>query len=111
VRMPGSGAAITPEVREGEEVQLAPQLGLRIGPGHQSVRRVEVPRVVPEDQREKGRIGNRQAAAIALEVTDNTGLRQVRWVPFTQYLGMGDETQRRITLGDGKTITVAFGRV
>lgn len=111
VRMPAAGATITSGLKEGDEVALAPQLGLRIGAKTIDVRRVELPKVVPESEREKARVGNQQAAAVAVEVREPSGQVQVHWLPFTQYLGMGTESLRKVTLSDGREITLAFGRV
>ena len=110
-RLPRGAASVKEHLKEGDEVQLAPQLAMRIGPKAANVRRVEVPRVVPDGERDKGRIGNHQAAAIALEVGDKTGLRQVLWVPYTQYPTVDGQSRRRVTLGDGRELTVSFARV
>lgn len=112
----GGGVSVTPSLKEGDEIVIAPMLSLKVGAKVEDVRRVEVPRIVPEVDRDKGRVGNHQAAAIALEVSEPGAPARTIWVPFTQYLGvggggLGGETQRTLTLKDGKVVTVAFGRV
>lgn len=93
------------------QVQVAPKLALKLGARFDHVKKVDLPRVVPLSDRDKGRIGNHQAAAVAVEVSDKGGAKSVHWLAFTQYLGADDEAPKTIELGDGRRITLAFGRV
>jgi len=75
--------------------------------------RVETPRIVPESERDREKIGKHEAGAIALEVRDKSGATSVHWVPFSQYLGLDgpdSEGSRVIRLSDGREIGVIFGR-
>lgn len=117
VRLPGQNATLTSGLKQGDLVKIAPMLSIKLADRVDDVVSVEVPQVVPEDSRDRQQIGNHQAAAVALEITDrSTGAKIVRWVPFTKYLNVDGPTERTITLPHKpdepeKKIVVAFGRV
>ena len=111
VRLPGGQATVTASVPKDGSVQVAPKLALKLGARAEKVVRVEVPRVTPPEMREKDRIGNHKAAAIAVEVKEKGAVRGVYWLPFTQYLTAGQETERTAELSDGRRVTMAFGRI
>lgn len=111
VRLPGGAATVRTGLTPGASIEAAPKLALKLGERHDRVTRVEVPRVVHPDAREKDRIGNHKAAAIAVEIRDQSGPQGVHWLPFTQYLSVGQETQRTIPISGGRELTLAFGRV
>jgi hypothetical protein len=111
VRLPSAPAVVTEQVKPGDSVQVAPALSLRLGKRLERARRVEVPVVVHPHDRDKDNIGNHKAAAIALEVRAGSGAPETLWLPFTQYLSAGQETMRTLTLSDGRSVTLAFGRV
>lgn len=111
VRTPGGQSVVTPGLKQGQQVQVAPKLALRLGERAEDVVQVEVPRVTPPDMRQKELVGNHKAAAIAVEVKDKGGVCGVVWLAFTQYMQMGQDTEREVTLSDGRRVTMAFGRV
>lgn len=112
VRLPGGQATVTPGLREGASVTVAPSLVFRLGKRSESVRRVELPRVVPEGDRVKERFGNHEAAVVAVEVSlEGQAWRTKVWVPFSKYLGIGDDERRTVRLPDGRSVAIAFGRV
>ncbi len=79
---------------------------------------VEVPRVVPEHERDRARVGNRSAAMIAVEVkidddspSPAAGWRDTRWLPFGRYARLDAMRQaRNIVLPDGRSLNLLFGR-
>jgi hypothetical protein len=102
---------VSQHLKFGDSIQIAPALTMSIGEPKNNVVSVEVPVPVHPDARDKQNVGTHQSAAIAVEITDSTGRTQTRWLPFTKYLDTGQDTSREITLGDGKTVHLAFGRV
>lgn len=122
VRLPGGNATISSGLKVGEVVQVAPKLGIKLAERLDDAVSVEVPRVVPEEQRDRQQIGNHQAAMVAVEITDRSstgsggGAKIVRWVPFSKYLNLDGPTERTFVLPhkvgeQEKSVTVAFGRV
>lgn len=114
VRLPGTGrVSVFPSLKVGDDVQIAPALKMRIGRRLENVHRVEVPRVVPELDRNKNNIGNHHAAAVAIrfDASPLKGEADTVWVPFTQYLGLDSQNIRAVTLADGRVLNIAFGRV
>jgi hypothetical protein len=98
-------------LKVGDSFQAAPALKMTIGERVDGVVGVEVPVVVHPDARDRQSIGNHQAAALAVEVSEKSGARRVHWLPFTKYIEMAGETERTVTLSDGRQLTMAFGRV
>lgn len=111
VRLPGAEAVVAEDLKVGESVQVAPSLKLKLAERTENARRVEVPVPVAPEMQDKQRIGNHQASAAAVEVSDASGVLSIVWVPFTQYLGVGSDGERIVQLGDGKAVRLAFGRV
>ncbi len=72
-----------------------------------------VPRVIPPEEQRAEDLGTHAGSALAVEITSpaRAGWKRVEWIPFSRYLGVGDEdAQRDVTLPDGRNIRVAFGR-
>lgn len=113
VRHPGGRAVVTPTLEVGEALQVAPRLRMRLGERSESAVRVEVPVVVPEVRRDRRLIGTHQASALAVEVIEEKAgvAPRVVWLPFTQYVSVDARNARTVTLSDGRSITLAFGRV
>ncbi len=117
VRMPGQNATVTSGLGLGDLVKVAPMLSIKLSERIDDAVSVTVPRVIPEDERDRQRIGNHQAAMVAVEISDrSTGARITRWVPFSQYLNLDSPSERTFGLpgkpGEPeKQVTVAFGRV
>jgi hypothetical protein len=82
--------------------------------GWAGAREVMRPRVAPEDLRERDRIGTHDAAMLAVEITlaGDPDFARVVWTPFRRYvLEMANGDEPRITLPDGRTLRMVFGRV
>ncbi|MEX2219716.1 MAG: hypothetical protein WD749_13265, partial [Phycisphaerales bacterium] len=92
-----------------------PRFDLVFGPRWEHAERIERPRVVPEQAREKAEVGTHGHAMLAVEVAAGpgtpAGFRRTVWLPFTRYLGAGMGTERTVALPDGRSVTLAFGRV
>lgn len=115
VRVPRSPARIIERVGDdGLIADLMPGLDLRLTERWDHAVEVERPQVVPERDRDKSLVGTHANAMLAVEVS-STGAGQpwsrVVWLPFTKYLASGLNTERSITLPDGRTLTLAFGRI
>jgi hypothetical protein len=110
VRTPGGPARIIESVDGGEIRDLIVGLSLRLAERWPHATAMERPSPVPEQQRRNDSIGNHQNAMLAVEVTAGDGTREIVWLPFTRYLGMGMHTERKVRLRDGRELTLAFGR-
>lgn len=110
VRFPAGRVTVTPNLAPDQDIPIAPSLALKLVEKYEGVR-VEVPALVDEDAADKSKIGNHQAAAIALKVVDKAGSQGVYWVPFSQYIGIDPRLERSIPLSGGRSVSVAFGRV
>lgn len=114
VRQVGAEATVTENLKPGAEVQIAPVAAIKLGSRIDDAVRVEVPEVVPDEARDRQRIGNHEASAAAVEIRTKAGLAGVFWVPFSKYLTIGREEggmARDVRLPDGRTVSIAFGRV
>src|SRR5690606_8162683 len=127
---PGEGGAIGPAraiVRSrGGAVREYPQLGpedaiqaldgvsiARAG-GWPAAKEIARPLVTPDDERERDRIGTHDAAMLAVEVTlaGDPQFSHIAWIPFRRYvLEMTDGSEPGVTLPDGRTLRLVFGRV
>lgn len=77
---------------------------------------VERPAPVPELRQDKRLVGTHDEAALALEVTwqDDASAKAMSrtvWLPFTKYMDNNGRTSRSVPLPDGRTLSLAFGRV
>ena len=116
IRLPGRPPTVIDDLRE--PAPIAPMVALRVQPAVLAARKVEVPALTPERDRDRDNIGNHRKAALALEVTQvdpanpaaPPRFRQVLWLPFAQYLQLAPELHRTVTLPDGRRFTLAFGR-
>lgn len=114
VRAPGG--AVTEIAQLGPDGAVEALAGVKIvraggWPGAVAVQR---PRIVPEEDRERDRVGTHTASMLAVEVTADgrPDFRRVLWIPFRQYvleMSRGDEPA--VTLPDGRTLRMVFGRV
>lgn len=112
VRLPAGGVTVSPNLKVGDDVQVAPALKLRLGKREDHAHRVEVPFTVAEIEQNKSMIGNHQSAAVAVEVSSADGKRsRTVWLPFTQYVGVDERNIRRVDFGNGEVTEIAFGRV
>ena len=115
VRTPGSV-----EVREGLKPgsrlrEPVPRLSFDLADRWEDARQIEVPMVVPADQRDGNMVGTYDKAMIAVEVTQqSTGWSDVVWLPFCKYTDVTSlraSSQRALDLPDGRRISLVFGRV
>ncbi|MEO1512377.1 MAG: hypothetical protein AAFU70_09910, partial [Planctomycetota bacterium] len=68
---------------------------------------------VPEVDRDASLIGTHAEAKLAVELTMEgvDGWREVVWLPFSRYLGVGGQQAREVELPTGQRVALAFGRV
>ncbi|HYF14633.1 MAG TPA: hypothetical protein VD971_06110 [Phycisphaerales bacterium] len=100
------------DIVRGEHGGRSATVSLRIGERWDNAVRVTRPRPVPEARREKSAVGTHQHAMLAVEVTsaEHPGWRWVEWLPFQQYIGMG-EAPAQVALPDGRRLSMSFGRL
>ncbi|MBL8763104.1 MAG: hypothetical protein JNM07_02405 [Phycisphaerae bacterium] len=110
VRVPGRPAVVSESVGEGESVSVGPMVSLRLGRRWSHAREVELPDVVPELRRDKQEIGTHARAALAVRVRAGA-FETVVWVPFSQFLGVSPERERRVVCPDGRELRLVFGRL
>lgn len=115
VRPPGRDAQVV-DLGDGTgRLRLAPRVSLTVRERWEHAVSVEVPRVIPEYERDRQAVGTHDRAALAVEVTldgpEHAGWRRVVWMPFTQYMAISSETQREVALPDGRRISLVFGRM
>ena len=109
VRQPGGQLRIEPTV--GSELKdIVKAISLRPGPAWAHAERIDRPRPVPELEQEKQFVGTHDKAMLAVAVSTPGAALRVVWVPFSKYMGLGTEGHRRVTLPDGRAVTLAFGR-
>jgi hypothetical protein len=109
VRAPGGPPVVKEHMKLGDEVPIAPVASIRLGERLERAVAIETPRVTPERERERDKIGKHDESAIALEVRDKSGTASVHWIPFSQYLDV-ESRPRQIVLSDGRIVHVMFGR-
>jgi hypothetical protein len=101
----------------GEEFVLqesGPRISLRLGERWEHSKRVDRPRVVASEDRNSQDVGTHARAMLGVEVLSRgTGgeRREIVWLPFTRYPGMGQGEERTVELADGRVVTLAFTRV
>lgn len=105
-------------LKQGDSIPVGPQLSLRLGSRLASVQRVNIPRVITGPEREKD-LGTHKQAAIAVEVSAPASTdpklaswKSTVWLPFQLYAEhrIGSTTMP-VTLPDGRTVEIAFGRL
>lgn len=118
VRFPAGEVKAYDDLKSGSTIPFGDRVSLKLGQRWSHAERVEVPVVVPEEQRERERVGNHKKAAIAVEVTqrnpnDVAGRpmwQRTLWLPFASYLEIAGDLHRQVTLPDGRALTLVFGR-
>lgn len=118
VRLGALGAAVaggggSPKVHEGLHtggtIPLLPAMNLALGSRSRAVQ-VEVPRIVPESQRQKDAIGTHAASAIAVRVSTEGPWSNTFWIPFTEFPETEASPWHEVKMPDGRLIQVMFGR-
>jgi len=88
------------------------KLDLKLSDRWDHARRFERPVPVPKADRRNDRIGTHDEALMGVEVSDGAGWTHVVWLPFSRYMHIrGLQTERDISLPDGRRIRLAFGRL
>jgi hypothetical protein len=126
VRQPGGELRIVEQIgADGVLPRVVPQMmeedpiiTMRVGERWDDSRRIERPRPVPEEEQTKAEIGTHEHAMLGVEVrvADGAGggepWKRIVWLPFSRYVGaVGDGDDRPVTLPDGRTLSLAFGRL
>lgn len=127
VRLPAGRVLVTERLEPGSALEefvprrdpdRDPKIDLVLGERWEHAEPVERPRPLAERERRSEDVGTHARAMLAVEVSvDARGPRiqaapwsRVVWLPFTKYLGVGLDTERRVTLPDGRELSLAFGR-
>jgi hypothetical protein len=95
--------------------QIVEKLSLSIGERWADSRPIERPSPASAEEIRKDRqaLGAHDRAMLAIEVRVGDGEaapREVVWLPFAKYFGLGGETERTVNVG-GRAVQVAFGRL
>ncbi|MCA9272189.1 MAG: hypothetical protein KDA31_04000 [Phycisphaerales bacterium] len=115
VRTPG-GVEVREGLAPGSRLrEPVPRLSFDLADRWDDARQVEVPVVVPEEQRDGTMVGTYDKAMIAVEVAQqSSGWSEVVWLPFCKYTDVTSlraSSQRALDLPDGRRISLVFGRV
>lgn len=113
IRRPGEKVQVIDSLAMGEWLErIDGQMNLAVTQRWEHAEPFERPVPVPADERDKRSVGTHIASAVAVEVgLQGSDWSRVVWIPFTQYMGVGGEGQRSVRLPDGRSITLAFGRL
>lgn len=110
IRLPG-GEIRTGRASVGERISLLPGVSLAIDAAHEQGMFEEHPLATPAAERERDMIGNHMKAAMRVEASLPGEWRRSVWIPFTKYMGLEAQNTRTLTLPDGRTLRLAFGRL
>ncbi len=88
---------------------------LRLGERWAHARRVERPVPVPVAERDNSMMGTHDEAFVAVRVWSESlggpdAWSETVWLPFTKYVGVQTDTERRVVLPDGREVRLVFGR-
>lgn len=113
VREPGAPARVFDDLDVGERiVDVVDKIDFRVAQRNDNAVRVRHPVPIPEQDRNGQMVGTHGESLLGVEVAvDNTDWRRVVWVPYLQYLGTDPERTRTVSLPDGRSVTLQFGRV
>ena len=114
VRSRGGAVSEYSELGPDGEIPALDGVTIRRAGGWAGAREITRPRVAPEEQRERDRIGTHDAAMLAVEATlaGDPEFARVVWTPFRRYvLEMASGDEPSVTLPDGRTLRLVFGRV
>jgi len=119
VRTSDGRVRVEPNLESGTFADAMQGISLRVDTRWDHAERFERPVIVPEHERDRNAVGNHQQAMLAVEVSAPRPVTDpgpgewstVVWVPFSQYLHLDDSLQRSVSLPDGRTVDLAFGRL
>lgn len=121
IRQPGGAVRVLERDEEGWIRGLVPNdagasVDLKLADRWAHARRIERPVPVPVPERDNSLMGTHTEAFVAVEVwSDALGgpeaWSQTLWLPFTKYMGIQQDTTRRVILPDGRELQLAFGRL
>lgn len=121
VRQPGGRVRVQDDAPDGWIRDIVPneenaRVDLRLGERWAHAERVDRPVPTPVPERDISLMGSHTEALVAVEVSsDQLGGRdawsKVVWLPFTKYMGIQRDTDRAVTLPDGREVRLAFGRL
>jgi hypothetical protein len=122
VRQPGGNVRVFDALKDGELKDFVPDISLQVDQRWAHAIRVDRPRHVPEDERDRRMIGTHDKAMLAVEVRIDpsvlpkdvrSGTRAwstVLWLPFAKFLSVDRELTKRLELPDGRELNLTFGR-
>lgn len=123
VRQPGGNVRVIDDLgAEGLLRDFVPDVSLRVDQRWGHAMKVDRPRPVPEEERDRRMIGTHDKAMLGVEVRIDpsvlspelrSGTRAwstVVWLPFSKFLGLGPESSRIVDLPDGRQVSLTFGR-
>ncbi len=122
VRDPDGGVRVfDPLPEDGVLRDAVPLIDFRLGERWAHTEVFDRPVPVPENERDRSFTGTHEQAMFAVQVSGTIRGRrpgeassewsEIRWVPFTRYLGLqGEENARRFDLPDGRRVRIAVGR-
>lgn len=117
VRLPNGEVRVTENV--GATLDLVPdRIALAISDRWAHAATLERPVPVPSTEQDKRFVGTHDRAALGVEVSVDLGptapernWSTVVWLPFIKYLEIADDLVKAITLPDGRSLRLGFGRV
>lgn len=122
VRQPGGSVRVFDSLQDGELKDFVPDISLKVGQRWAHAMKVERPRPVPDDERDRRMIGTHDKAMLGVEVRIDPSVlpKDVRsgtrawstivWLPFAKFLGVSGDLTKRLELPDGRELSLTFGR-
>ncbi len=116
VRQPGGDVKVYEQFDDNRLNDFVPndqggRIDLKIADGWDHVVKISRPVPLPEIQRDAS-FGHHTKGFMAVEVSvDGSDWSAVRWLPFSQFEPVTGAQTRDIQLPDGRTVTIAFGRL
>ena len=123
VRQPGGVVRVIDELgSDGLLKDFVPDISLQIDQRWSHAMKVDRPRPVPGEERDRRMIGTHDKAMLGVEVrvdpsvlppqsrANTRAWATVVWLPFAKFLGMGPESSRIVDLPDGRQVSLTFGR-
>lgn len=112
VRQPGGAVRVAESLESGRLKGVIPGIDLALARRWDHAELVRAPVVIPPAEQRSEDLGTHAGSALAVEISSPAlaGWSRVEWIPFSRYLGVGEETDRTVTLPDGRSVRLAFGR-